>query len=140
MSSSGSDKERETFVYMAKLSEQAERYDEMVETMKKVARVNSELTVEERNLLSVGYKNVIGARRASWRIMSSIEQKEESKGNESNVKHIKGYRQKVEDELANICQDILNIIDQHLIPHATSGEATVFYYKMKGDYYRYLAE
>ncbi|KAF3588374.1 hypothetical protein F2Q69_00027507 [Brassica cretica] len=138
--SSGTDKERETFVYLAKLSEQAERYDEMVETMKKVAKVDSELTVEERNLLSVGYKNVIGARRASWRIMSSIEQKEESKGNESNVKTIKGYRQKVEDELANICQDILSIIDQHLIPHATSGEATVFYYKMKGDYYRYLAE
>ena len=43
--------------------------------MKKVAKVDSELTVEERNLLSVGYKNVIGARRASWRIMSSIEQK-----------------------------------------------------------------
>ncbi|KAJ4872838.1 14-3-3-like protein GF14 iota [Raphanus sativus] len=138
--SSGSDKDRETFVYLAKLSEQAERYDEMVETMKKVAKVDSELTVEERNLLSVGYKNVIGARRASWRIMSSIEQKEESKGNESNVKHIKGYRQKVEDELADICRDILTIIDEHLIPHATSGEATVFYYKMKGDYYRYLAE
>ncbi|KAJ0253274.1 14-3-3-like protein GF14 iota [Hirschfeldia incana] len=138
--SSGSDKERETFVYTAKLSEQAERYDEMVETMKKVAKVDSELTVEERNLLSVGYKNVIGARRASWRIMSSIEQKEESKGNETNVKHIKGYRQKVEDELADICKDILSVIDEHLIPHATSGEATVFYYKMKGDYYRYLAE
>ncbi|XP_010466911.1 PREDICTED: 14-3-3-like protein GF14 iota isoform X2 [Camelina sativa] len=95
MSSSGSDKERETFVYMTKLSEQAERYDEMVETMKKVARVNSELTVEERNRLSVGYKNVIRARRASWKIMSSIKQNEECKGNESNVKHIKGYRQKV---------------------------------------------
>ena len=34
-----------------------------------------ELTVDERNLLSVGYKNVIGARRASWRILNSIEDK-----------------------------------------------------------------
>ncbi|KAK4380440.1 hypothetical protein RND71_002302 [Anisodus tanguticus] len=71
----------------------------MVESMKKVAKLDAELTVEERNLLSVGYKNVIGARRASWRIMSSIQQKEESKGNENNVKLIKGYRQKVEEEL-----------------------------------------
>ncbi|KAI9124815.1 hypothetical protein K1719_004142 [Acacia pycnantha] len=134
------DKERETNVYMAKLSEQAERYDEMVEHMKTVAKLNIELTVEERNLLSVGYKNVIGARRASWRIMSSIEQKEESKGNENNVKLIKSYRQKVEEELSKICGDILTIIDEHLIPSSTSGEATVFYYKMKGDYYRYLAE
>ncbi|CAN1295648.1 14-3-3-like protein GF14 iota [Linum perenne] len=137
---SSAEKERECHVYMAKLSEQAERYEEMVECMKKVAKLDCELTVEERNLLSVGYKNVIGARRASWRIMSSIEQKEESKGNEQNVKLIKTYRQKVEDELAQICQDILDIIDKHLIPSSASGEATVFYYKMKGDYFRYLAE
>ncbi|KAJ6432205.1 hypothetical protein OIU84_019450 [Salix udensis] len=134
------EKERETHVYMAKLAEQAERYDEMVESMKKVAKLNCDLTVEERNLLSVGYKNVIGARRASWRIMSSIEQKEESKGNDSNVKLIKGYLQKVEDELSKICNDILSIIDEHLIPSSSSGEPTVFYYKMKGDYCRYLAE
>ncbi|KAL0372505.1 UNVERIFIED_CONTAM: Triose phosphate/phosphate translocator, chloroplastic [Sesamum calycinum] len=125
---------------MAKLAEQAERYDEMVESMKKVAKLDVELSVDERNLLSVGYKNVIGARRASWRIMSSIEQKEESKGNESNVALIKGYRQKVEDELSKICHDILSVIDKHLVPSSRSGEATVFYYKMKGDYYRYLAE
>eukprot|EP01018_Ginkgo_biloba_P006203 Gb_19801 [translate_table: standard] len=134
------EKERESHVYMAKLAEQAERYDEMVESMKNVAKLDVELTVEERNLLSVGYKNVIGARRASWRIMSSIEQKEETKGNEQNVKRIKDYRQKVEQELSKICNDILTIIDQHLIPSSNSGESTVFFYKMKGDYYRYLAE
>jgi 14-3-3 protein epsilon len=102
----------------------------MVEAMKKVAKLDVELTVEERNLLSVGYKNVIGARRASWRIMSSIEQKEESKGNEENVKRIKDYRHKVEEELAKICSDILTIIDQHLVPSSSTGESTVFYYKM----------
>jgi len=134
------EKEREHHVYMAKLAEQAERYDEMVDSMKKVAKLDVELTVEERNLLSVGYKNVIGARRASWRIMSSIEQKEEAKGNEVNAKRIRDYRHKVETELSRICGDILTIIDEHLIPSSSSGESTVFYYKMKGDYYRYLAE
>ena len=103
---------------------------EMVESMKKVAKLDLELTVEERNLLSVGYKNVIGARRASWRILSSIEQKEEAKGNEINVKRIKEYRRKVEEELSKICSDILMIIDEHLIPSCTTGESTVFYYKM----------
>jgi len=134
------DESREENVYMAKLAEQAERYDEMVEAMKKVANLDVELTVEERNLLSVAYKNVIGARRASWRIISSIEQKEENKGNESHVKRIKEYRSKVENELTNICNDILNVLDQHLIPSSTTGESKVFYYKMKGDYHRYLAE
>ncbi|THG10140.1 hypothetical protein TEA_007868 [Camellia sinensis var. sinensis] len=134
------EKEREQLVYLARLAEQAERYDEMVEAMKKVAKLDVQLTVEERNLVSVGYKNVIGVRRASWRILSSIEQKEEGKGHEQNVKTIKDYRQRVEDELAKICKDILSVIDDHLLPSSSSGESTVFYYKMKGDYYRYLAE
>jgi len=134
------DTTREESVYMAKLAEQAERYDEMVEAMKKVACMDVELTVEERNLLSVAYKNVIGARRASWRIVCSIEQKEESKGNEHHVARIKEYRNKIDTELTNICNDILSVLDEHLIPTATTGESKVFYYKMKGDYHRYLAE
>jgi len=130
----------EDAVYLAKLAEQAERYEEMVENMKIVASEDRDLTVEERNLLSVAYKNVIGARRASWRIVTSIEQKEESKGNSSQVTLIKEYRQKIEAELAKICDDILEVLDQHLIPSAKSGESKVFYHKMKGDYHRYLAE
>ncbi|XP_044139792.1 14-3-3 protein epsilon isoform X2 [Bufo gargarizans] len=112
----------------------------MVESMKKVAGMDVELTVEERNLLSVAYKNVIGARRASWRIISSIEQKEENKGGEDKLKMIKEYRTTVETELKSICNDILDVLDKHLIPAANSGESKVFYYKMKGDYHRYLAE
>uniref|UniRef100_A0A4W6BJP8 Tyrosine 3-monooxygenase/tryptophan 5-monooxygenase activation protein epsilon n=1 Tax=Lates calcarifer TaxID=8187 RepID=A0A4W6BJP8_LATCA len=87
--------EREDLVYQAKLAEQAERYDEMVVSMKNVAGMNVELTVEERNLLSVAYKNVIGARRASWRIISSIEQREENKAGEEKLKMIREYRQTV---------------------------------------------
>jgi 14-3-3 protein epsilon len=131
---------REDNVYMAKLAEQAERYDEMVEAMKKVAQLNTELSVEERNLLSVAYKNVVGARRASWRIVSSIEQKEESKGNTAQVAKIRAYRSKIENELTNICNDVLQVLDKHLIPAAQAPESKVFYFKMKGDYYRYLAE
>lgn len=132
--------ERDDNVYKAKLAEQAERYDEMVGCMKSVASTGVELTVEERNLLSVAYKNVIGARRASWRIISSIEQKEESKGSNAKVDVVHQYKNTVEKELREICQDILDVLDKHLIPASVTGESKVFYYKMKGDYHRYLAE
>lgn len=128
--------DREDRVFMAKLAEQAERYDEMLDAMKVVASYDTELTVEERNLLSVAYKNVIGVRRASWRIISSIEQKEDG----SNESMIRTYRVQIEKELRDICSDILALLDKHLIPHASTGESKVFYYKMKGDYYRYMAE
>lgn len=133
--------DREDSVYQAKLAEQAERYDEMVESMKKVAKQGTELTVEERNLLSVAYKNVIGARRASWRIVSSLEQKDEKTPvPEDKLQITRDYRRQIETELNDICQDVLKVIDNHLIPGAQTGESRVFYYKMKGDYHRYLAE
>uniref|UniRef100_A0A8D2DW62 14-3-3 domain-containing protein n=1 Tax=Sciurus vulgaris TaxID=55149 RepID=A0A8D2DW62_SCIVU len=95
--------DREDLVYQAKLAEQAERYDEMVESMKKVAGMDVELTVEERNL-SVAYKNVIGARRVSWRIISSIEQKEENKGGEDKLKMIWEYRVMVKSRIKKRCR------------------------------------
>jgi len=131
---------REEAIYMARLSEQAERYDEMADSMKKVAQLNQELTVEERNLLSVAYKNVVGSRRASLRIISSIEQKEESRGKEDHLVKAREYRKKVEKELKEICDDILNVLDKNLIASSQVAESKVFYNKMKGDYHRYLAE
>jgi len=130
---------REREVQKAKLAEQAERYDDMAAAMKQVTEQGSELTNEERNLLSVAYKNVVGARRSSWRVISSIEQKTE--GNERKQAMSREYRDKVETELRDICHDVLGLLDKHLIPKAAeSPESKVFYLKMKGDYYRYLAE
>merc|ERR1712151_237833 len=122
------------------LAEQAERYDEMAEFMEKVGKAGEELSVEERNLLSVAYKNAVGSRRAAWRIITSVEQKEKTKGNEEQAKHAKEYCVKVEQELQKICDTILNLLDKDLISKATNGESKVFYQKMKADYYRYIAE
>ncbi|KAJ1453617.1 14-3-3 domain-containing protein [Pelagophyceae sp. CCMP2097] len=128
---------RSNQVYLAKLAEQAERFDEMVDYMKFVAQdISTELSVEERNLLSVAYKNVIGSRRASWRVISSIEQKSDS----DKTELITTYKLKIEKELERICGEILTIIKASLIPASTADEAKVFYYKMKADYHRYLAE
>ncbi len=73
---------------------------------------------------------MVGTRRASWRIISSIEQKEESKGTDKHVGTIRDYRQKIETELERVCQDVLDVLDESLIPKAESGESKVFYHKM----------
>lgn len=130
--------ERDDLVQRAKLAEQAERYDDMSTVMKKVTEMGAELTNEERNLLSVAYKNVVGARRSSWRVVSSIEQKTEA--TERKRLLAKEFREKVEKELHDICQDVLGLLDKYLVPKTSSAESKVFYLKMQGDYYRYLAE
>ncbi|XP_048491129.1 14-3-3-like protein GF14 kappa [Beta vulgaris subsp. vulgaris] len=96
--------------------------------------------MEECNLLSVAYKNVIGSLRAAWRIVSSIEQKEESRRNEDRVPLVKSYRSKVESELSSIYGSIFKLLDSHLLLSASSTESKVIHLKMKGDYHRYLAE
>ena len=92
-------------VQKAKLAEQAERYDDMAASMKAVTEEGTQLSNEERNLLSVAYKNVVGARRSSWRVVSSIEQKTE--GSEKKQAMAKEYREKIEKELKEICNDVL---------------------------------
>ncbi|KAL3683095.1 hypothetical protein R1sor_001117 [Riccia sorocarpa] len=126
-------------LHMAKLSEQAERYDEMANSMEEVSKTADveELNTEERNLLSVAFKTAVGLRRSSWRIVSSIEQRED---NVERLIMVKRYRAKIESEMTSICERILKLLESLLIPSATTAEAKVFYLKMKGDYCRYLAE
>ena len=100
---------REKDVYFAKLAEQAERYDEMADHMKNVGNADSELSVEERNLLSVAYKNTVGSRRAAWRIITSVMQKETTKGNTENAAYAKEYCKKVEDRFCSAVASFLKL-------------------------------
>jgi len=122
------------------LAEQTERYDEMKENMKEVVKAKKSLSKEERNLLSVAYKNVVGARRASWRVLHSFSKSKEE-GFDKQRELVDEYRRKVEDEIDDICEEILTLLEHTLLKNCQEdAEATVFYLKMMGDYLRYLAE
>jgi hypothetical protein len=140
---------RKTLVSMARTAEAAERYDDMCQLMKElVLSVGKEenkaaLNQDERNLLSVAYKNVIGARRASWRTLNADAGNEE---NRASVDLLLEYKKQIESELSAICKDVLDLLtNKGLISSKTDlggeeAEAKVFYLKMAADYYRYLAE
>nr|CAD38525.2 14-3-3 epsilon protein homologue [Paracentrotus lividus] len=134
---------REENILIAKYAEQADRYNDMVKYIKHVAKTsNEELSTEERNLLSVAYKNIIGSRRAALHTVSIIEQKDETKtkNEENKLPLLKNYRGLIEKELTELCRDGLDILENFVIPSAKDPETKVFYLKMMGDYYRYLAE
>jgi len=130
---------RDDMIFAAKLAEQAERYDEMVRCMKAVVKDSAKLSQDERNLLSVAYKNSVGIRRASWRILSSIEQREEQKGT-GNVEKVSTYRKMVEGELSEICEDIITLLDKDVLCGNVSSDDKVFFKKMQADYHRYHVE
>lgn len=135
---------REEHVMLAKLGEQAERFEDMAKHMRLVTETlgvegAQELSTEERNLLSVAYKNVVGSRRSSWRMFTMIEAKEKD-GTSSKAGLTQKFRKTVENELDAICDEVIELLEKYLIPTATSDESKVFYLKMKGDYHRYRAE
>lgn len=94
----------EDLVQKAKLAEQAERYDDMAANMKAVTESQTKLKNDERNLLSVAYKNVVGTRRSSWRVVSSLEQKSDSSWKPALTAD---YRKQIEKELNEICNEVL---------------------------------
>lgn len=125
---------------MANLTEEAERYDELTACIRKVVKLNKELESSERDRLSVAYKNLIGPRRNAWRIITSIEHQEKNNEKSESKNPIANLKGQLELEIRAICEDLLMLLDKHLIPGASGGEAKVFYYKLKGDYLRYYTE
>jgi len=163
---------------LARLAEAAERYSDMAVYMKdlvemKIQGTPQKLDVEQRNLFSVAYKNVIGAVRSSWRTVTS------GQFTEVDAETLEAYKKAIEAKMQAICNEVLTLLEDGTkdiqmgtetikAASGTSGlltywtnvkpteaiegdkgkegenkednEARIFYLKMCGDYYRYLAE
>ena len=128
-------------IYLAMLAEQCNRFDEMVQFLEDMLKSREkDLSNDERNLLSIAYKNSVSSRRTALRTIIAYETKEKKKETSTFLPFIQEYHKKVQDELNKACQNVLNVIDQTLLKRAEDAEAKVFYSKMKGDYNRYVAE
>merc|ERR1712159_842945 len=141
--------DRESALYMAKLAEQAERYDDMVKYMKRIVQLGvkaNELSVEERNLLSVGYKNMMSVRRTAWRTVQQYLEKNKEDGNEKNAGYDENYSDYISQEVFKLIDevrdDIVNVyVDgKNKCSGDDDAEVIVFFKKMEGDYNRYGAE
>jgi 14-3-3 protein epsilon len=130
----------EELIYKAKLAEQAELFEDMVVIMKEVVHHSSEMTEDQRNLFSSAYKNVVGGKRAAWRLIFDIENKELSRKKLVQAELAQGLRDILEEELNAICMEVIDLIDEILTTKANGHEGRVFFNKMKGDYYRYMSE
>jgi len=125
-------------IFLARVAEQAERFEDMVSFLSRVLdEKHGGVNSDERNLLSVAFKNLISSKRAACRTISAIEQ---------NPKYTKfgdaltGYKSEIELQLTQDCEKIISIINTKVLSHDCEDEAKAFFVKMVGDYYRYIAE
>ena len=127
-------------IFLARVAEQAERFEDMVDYLEEVlATKGGEVNADERNLLSVAFKNLISSKRAACRTISAIEQNPKySKFNGALME----YKGKIEEQLRADCQKIIDMINARVLGtnKTCTEEAKAFFVKMVGDYYRYIAE
>ncbi|EMD40857.1 hypothetical protein CERSUDRAFT_111436 [Gelatoporia subvermispora B] len=128
-------------LFLAKVADQAERYQDVIAQLKRVVTASDvQLTLDERNLLSIAYKNITAAFRASWRTIDTLQRAQIHHLPREELALMDVQKERIEADIATTCQDIIGLLEGCLIPSAETGEEKVFYCKMRGDYYRYLAE
>ena len=133
--------QKEKLLYLSILSEQCERYKDMISYLENLVSIKKEeLNFDERNLLSIAYKNYISEIRNAIRVIMAYENKETTKGDSPYLIFIIEYKEKIKNELEKECVKICNTIENKIKPKLTSKETKVFFGKMKADYYRYIAE
>jgi len=133
-------------LFMARLAEQAERYEDVFSFLTPVLQSRDHFTPEERSMLSVAFKNLITPRRTTWRTINAIEQ---SQGSAAQSEAINKYKAVIEQRLHTNCSSIVELLTEHVIPRVEKRyrdkqikkiEERAFFYKMVGDYNRYASE
>ena len=132
---------REEYLFRAKLAEQAELFQEMATAVKNIAETKVDLTIQERDMLAVAYKNLISPKRVAIATLKQFEEKLARRGDaEDRVKLTQELRETIELEQQVLCREVLALLDDHVLPSTSTAEGKVFFFKMKGDYNRYLTE
>lgn len=134
----------EDLVYCAKVSDQIENFPLMMDYVKEIIRRGQPLNMDERNLVSVAFKNTIGPLRTSWRLSDSVLRRDSGKHtqltNDGQLVYIKAIKLKSEEEIEKACLEILDIIENQIMKQNNDQTAIIFYNKMRADYYRYMSE
>ena len=126
-------------IFLARVAEQSEMFEDMVNFLKNGIELKNgeDFTVDERNLFSVGFKNLIGGNRGALRTIGAIEQNPKY---QKFAAGLKDYKTKIENGLYEQCMLIVSTVKDGCLKLAADDESKAFFYKMVGDYYRYVAE
>ncbi|MCQ2817283.1 MAG: 14-3-3 family protein [archaeon] len=134
------DQNYDRLINLARITAQAERNEETIKYMEEIVKSKKDdLTIEERNILSTAYKNCVSERRSAWRNIIRTEVKEETK-HSKYLPIVSNIKETLRKELSELCHRMLMLIDNYLLKKSSNDESKVYYMKLKGDYFRYLAE
>ena len=126
--------------FLARVYHTAGNETKAAEEVAKLSTVRENLTPEDEATVSVVTKGRIDQLRRARRILCVVEEREENKAKVNRVLALRGFKSKIEEELAGLLNQFISSIDNAFLQHPTSEPARILFLKMKADYCRYLAE
>ena len=126
---------------MAFLAYQTERYEDMRQYCLRFSNYDSEMTTQQRNLFGISFKNTVFPLRTSLSTIHKTSTQLLSSNNENNSlqkKWVDAYEGKITKEIVKLCNEVLDVIENRILPMTEDIESKLFFQKMKADYLRYL--
>ena len=132
--------ERSNLIFCARVAEKIERWKDMVKWMKDFVYLGSHLSPEDRAVFAAAYKSQVTSMRSHIQFLDSMMQYQQFKGNDNNVNALKVHRERVLQELKDVCDDAIDVINRRLFPSAQTFDDKVFYLSLEADFCRYFCE
>ncbi|OHS93807.1 14-3-3 protein [Tritrichomonas foetus] len=126
--------------FLARVYHTAGLTTKAADEVSKLAVTRETLTPEDEATVSVVTKSRVDQLRRARRIICVVEEREENKGKVNRVIALRGFKSKIEEELAGLLTQFISSIDNAFLSHPTSEPSRILFLKMKADYCRYLAE
>jgi 14-3-3 protein epsilon len=102
----------------------------MVETVKKIAKLHVDLTTEERVLFSTAWKSYISRYRDAREHIALVQNEESKNENNDKIQLTSETRATVESQINQICNELVSILNNDLLPYSNPGNSRVFLMKM----------
>jgi 14-3-3 protein epsilon len=118
----------------------ASRFSEAITFVEKLIAVKPSLGVEECSLFEKAFKLRIDPIRRTLLTLSAFYGNAVEEGQVQRAELIERYRERANAELTTLCHRAVDVLKCSLLPNAESPKARVFFYKLLGDHWRYLAE
>ena len=135
----------EKLIYIGMLAEQFSLYDDNVYFLKELIKTRKKImNRDERNFFTASCKNSISNYRSAIRTVLTYENREKKKHNSPYLSYIKEYRNIVENVFYEKCHEIIKFVEEYIVKKDNfedyDVEGKVYFFKMLGDYHKYLCE
>ncbi|KAH0786349.1 14-3-3 protein [Histomonas meleagridis] len=132
--------QQEDLIYFCSLYLTQKRNGDAIETIKELINLNPVLDNKTRGYFQVVYKQIIDGLRNSLGLVNTFYEMEQELNHTEMASFLLKKKEELCDKLIPLCKEAIGLIDNVLIPNAQDPQMSVYLLKLKGDFYRYVAE